>query len=266
MRRGGANAMTRSLHALQRAMRDALHEREPRALSTRLAAPRRAMAVGSWTAEDGLSVYVEMYWGRLVMALADDFPVVVTMLGRPLFERVAVTHLKRHPSSAPSIAFIGRKLEDTLEYLGFGEEAAVARFEWARNAAFWSPDRAAVTATALGALGEALGEARLTLAPSLQLVTIPEAALLRVEAHGKALEGQPAPTDGTCAVAVWRQGGTIVHARLEADEASALERARGGDTVASCCEAFANADSPADESVGAIVRWVSRGWIVAFAP
>ena len=53
---------------------------------------------GARTPAQRVAVYSSMYLWRLVQALAEDFPVVRRLLGERLFERVAVTHVKRHPS------------------------------------------------------------------------------------------------------------------------------------------------------------------------
>ena len=246
--------MTANLRALQRAMRDALHERQPDALLARLDGR------GSRTATDRAGLYVEMYWTRLVASLVEDFPTVVTMLGRELFERVAVTHVKRHPSRSPSLAFLGQDLPETLEHLGLVDEAAVGRLEEARNAAFWTPDRPPLDAASVGALGEALGEARFGFAPSLRVVTCSARARARVEGASHGDEASLSALPET--VAVWRHGHEVVHAPLHPAEARALARACDGATVADSCEAFADEESPEEAAVNALSGWVARGWIV----
>ena len=138
--------------------------------------------------------------------------------------------------------------------------AAVGRLEEARNAAFWTPDRPPLDAASVGALGEALGEARFGFAPSLRVVTCSARARARVEGASNGDEASLSALPET--VAVWRHGHEVVHAPLHPAEARALARACDGATVADSCEAFADEESPEEAAVNALSGWVARGWIV----
>jgi Putative DNA-binding domain len=253
-----------SLRAIQAAMRAALHDGNAgplAALVTERSAPR-------------IEVYRSMYWARQLEALADDFPGVRRMLGEELFERVAFTHVRRRPSCHPSLAFLGRGLAETLASLGQDAEAWVAKLEWARVEAFWSPPCEPATPALLGALGEWFAEAVLLFHPSLRHLELPQfareaasraAATVRSTEAPLAGEGLPRET-----VVVWRRGTTVEERSVVGLEAGAVARAIAGGTVADVCEAFLGEDVESNErdagdperlAIDAIVGWVTAGWV-----
>ena len=239
-----------SLRELQRAMKRAIHDRE---------AHDFAAFVADGDAEARANIYVDMYWSRLISSLEQDFPTVAAMLGETLFPRVAATHIEARPSSRQNLGFLGEAFEGTLQELGRPREAAVARLEWARNAAFWSEDARAVTADEVAAWGDAFGEARLGLHPSLHLTLLALGARQRVE--GGTDDVDTAQSEW---VAVWRQeSGQVRQLAIDAMEAEALEAAGGGATVAAVFERFAAADDPETAALRAILGWLERGWIAA---
>jgi len=217
-----------SLRALQEAMRAALHDRAPEALGALLAPGSRP------------DVYAGMYWARLVSAMRQDFPATAERLGTELFDRVAVTHVKRRPSQHPSLAWLGRGFDTTLTELGLEDEAEVARLEIARNEAFWTPDTPALDARALGVLGDDLAAAVLTFHPSVRIVDLAEGPRV-----------------------VWRQADTVSERPLEATEARALFDAMAGAPVGAFFEAFLDGPAPEADALGALLRWLEGGLIVA---
>ncbi len=238
------------LRATQEAMRAALHDGDDARLRS-LVGP---------ASEARIEVYRTMYWARQIEALAEDFPAVRRMLGAPLFERVAVTHLRRNPSRHPSTAFLGRGMSETLTHLGQGAEAAVAELEWARVVAFWAPHVEPATPALLGGLGDRFGDVVLGLHPSLQLLVLPAFARAALAVDVATTDLAPEP------VAVWRHGVEVEHGPLSTAEAEALRRAMRGERVAAVCEAFLDVEAPEEAAIAALVRWVKEGWVVEARP
>ena len=239
-----------SLRELQEAMRAALHDGAAAAFLPLVASARR-------TPGQQLEVYAGMYFSRQVQALAEDFALVRRLAGAELFERLGVTHVRRHPSSHPSIAFLGRQFEETLSSLGLAGEAAVARLEWARVEAFWAPDADLLTAQALGALGERLADEVLVLHPSLRLVELVRGVVEVAKGAGE----EALRFDQLQPVAVFRKSEAVHEAPLSAMEAEALRRAFAGANVGAICEAFASAEAPMESAQRALIEWVNDGWI-----
>ncbi|MEM6789008.1 MAG: DNA-binding domain-containing protein [Myxococcota bacterium] len=240
-----------SLHDFQTSFLAALHGRDASSLLP---------LVASEDATRRIAIYVDMYWGRLIDALAQDFPEVAAMLGSEVFSRVAVTHVERRPSRHPSLAFLGEGLELTLDELGLVREAAVARLEGARNAAFWTPDVPTwVNPRDVAALGPNFAACRVELNPSVRTVAIALGARARVEGD------VAAPIDPVCEedVVVWRATDHVVrHRTMSHGEATALAALRGGATVGEACEAFAACTDPQAAALGAIQEWLScRFWV-----
>jgi hypothetical protein len=75
----------------------------------------------------------------------------------------------------------------------------------------------------------------------------------------------PPPAAGPQPVLVWREGHTVFHSVLSAEEADALERARAGQTLAEVCEAFAAKEFPADAACGALAGWFEDRLVLSLA-
>src|SRR5207244_10237320 len=67
---------------------------------------------------DRLGVYTEMYWARLLDVLRDDFPRVAAVLGGDRFTALAGAYLERHPSTDPSVRWVGANFADFLAEWG----------------------------------------------------------------------------------------------------------------------------------------------------
>jgi len=241
------------LRATQEAMRAALHEGQ----AARLLPMVEARAGVGLPPERRVEVYRTMYWARLSEALASDFPLVQRLIGDELFDRVVVTHVKRHPSRSPSLALLGRDLDETLLHLGLEAEAAVARLEWARVEAFWAPQAEVATRASLRSLGDKLGDAVLVLHPSLRLVTLP--AFVRGVAAGGAVGDTEAGEEEPWVV--WRRGSVVTDRRVSTVEAAALTRALRGEGVSAVCEPFLDTEAPEAAAITALLAWVGDGWV-----
>jgi len=93
---------------------------------------------------DRLGVYTEMYWARLLDVLRDDFPRVAAVLGADRFTALAAAYLERHPSTDPSVRWVGANFADFLAEWGPVDDlpflADLARLEWTRLAVFDAAD------------------------------------------------------------------------------------------------------------------------------
>src|SRR6266404_5978685 len=64
-------------------------------------------ARGVLGATQRLGIYAEMYWARLLDVLRDDFPRVAAIVGDDRFTTLAAAYLERHPSTNPSVRWVG---------------------------------------------------------------------------------------------------------------------------------------------------------------
>ena len=208
-------------------------------------------------------IYAEMYRARLQDALRADFPNLARLVGDEGFFELAWAYAAAHPSASSDIGQFGRHLPDFLDaHPGTrGDEADLARLEWALAQAFTAKDREPAKQEALGRLGEAAAEARLAFVPALSVLSLSHDVLplwQQLEAESEEL---PEKESRPVSVAVWRKGFQVLHRALSPDEAEALERARAGATLALVCEAFSEAEDASSEAFRTLAAWFQDGWV-----
>jgi len=221
---------------------------------------------------DRLGVYAEMYWARLVDVLRDDFSRVAAILGSTRFTALACAYLTRHPSTRPSVRWVGAEFANFLARDGAVEGlpflADVARLEWTRMAAFNAADAAPLRVESLRAIPPSQW-------PRLTFQTVPALHVLRVawpvhelwaadDAQVVATALRPAET----VLRVWRDGFTVYHSCMDTVEDAALERLLAGASFVTMCdrlEAMLPPREAAREAAALILRWVEDG-ILAVTP
>ncbi len=121
-----------------------------------------------------LDVYRNAYYTRLQEALAHDFPVVLAVAGDAAFGRLATEYLRDHPSTHPSLRWLGQYLPGWFRRRG--EKPALtdlAALEWAVLQAFDAPNAPVISARDFDAIApDHWPELRLTLHPALTLLTV----------------------------------------------------------------------------------------------
>jgi hypothetical protein len=175
----------------------------------------------------------------------------------PLRE-LAGAYLRAHPPAHPSLREVGAHLASFLA--GRGEPAHLvdlARLERARSEAFdGGADVPPLGRADLAGLGaEAFPGLRLRLVPSSRIVALTTNA----DDLWDALEaGRPAPAPAPAArsVLVWRRDVTVVHRRLEPDEAGLIAELAAGTTFGAACDRLADHPAPAERALALLVRWL----------
>jgi len=207
---------------------------------------------------DRLAIYADMYWHRILDVLAQDFARTAEVLGAAEFADVARAYLRCRPSREPSIARIGEAFAAFLEASppagAVPFAAALARLEWARVAAFDTPDAEPLALEHLLELpADDWPALRLEAVPSLSLHAFawPVQRLL-----DPALDGvlEEAPTT----VRVWRCGWLVCHASVDATELPALHLLLAGTTFAEMSELCAEPEVAA----ALLARWLEDGIVV----
>jgi hypothetical protein len=209
-------------------------------------------------------IYAEMYRFRLADALRADFPKLALLLGDEGFFALAQAYARHHPSACSDIGQFGQHLADFLaQHPGpRGDEADLARLEWALAEAFTAADRKPVTQEALGQLGEGAAKARFTFVPALRTLELAHDVLPLWE-RLEAAEEPPCVHPQRVRVAVWRKDFQVLHRAMPEAEALALGHARRGATLAEVCEAFEELDNPQQEAFRTLGAWFSSGWVEA---
>jgi hypothetical protein len=200
-------------------------------------------------------IYAEMYFWRIVEALAEDFPKLAALRGREAFADLVRDYLARHPSIEPSIRHVGSALPDFLAGAEPAHLADLARLEWARLEVFDAPDAVPLTV-------ESLRRVQASNWPDLRFALVPAftALVLAWPVHRLWAEPPGPLVAERTVLRVWRQGFAIYQSAMGAQEEAALARLRAGEPFAVICEAF---DDPA-EAGACLLGWIEDG-IVARA-
>ncbi len=94
--------------------------------------------------QERINIYAQMYYVRLLEVLHEDFPQVATILGCERFDEVVRVYLACHPSTHPSLRYLGRHfaafLDTRPEVASLPFLSDLARLEWMREEVFDAPD------------------------------------------------------------------------------------------------------------------------------
>jgi len=213
-----------------------------------------------------IDVYAQMYWARILDVLREDFGRVAAILGPERFDAVARDYLARHPSTHPSLRYVGGRFPEFLageaEREGMPFLADLARFEWARLEVFDAPDAEPLRLDELREIPPAEW-------PDLTFRPIP--AFLLIESAWPVHEIWAAAGEGglrepPCPVhtllRVWRDGFAVYHTAIDATERVALERVMVGEPFAAVCAAallMVGEPFAAVCAAALLLRWVEDG-------
>jgi hypothetical protein len=226
---------------------------------------------GRITVASRLAIYSDAYRSRLIEALASNVPRLERLLGKQGFATLALRYIERHPSRFRSIRWFGDQLADMLVESHPTQPwlAELARWEWAIATAFDASDAQPIDERALSSL-RPQDWAALTFrfqasVQRLQMRTNAP-ALFKILSDDNADVPLPpcAVLDQTQEWLIWRQSLTPQFRSLPADEATALDTLRGGDTFAQLCEALCQWHAPEQVPLHAasmLKRWLHEGLI-----
>ena len=217
-----------------------------------------------------VEIYAEMYFGRQVDALKEDFPKLAALLGEEDFAHLVEGYVQAYPSEHPSLGRLGRKLAQFISERAGGyvrpDLAELAALEWARAEVFVEGDAPCAPNAAFTQLPpEQFAQARCRISPAIRLLSLPydPMPLWRALENGEEL---PEPMPVQQQVLVWRKGWAVYHAAVDLEEARALERAREGRPLGEVCEAFSERDEPAAAAFAALQSWVGEGLVATVEP
>ncbi len=219
-------------------------------------------------AQKRLDIYRNNYRSSLTGVLADHFERLHAWLGDEQFDNVADAYVTLNPSATRNLRYYGAGFPGFLaeHYPDDTEMAELARIDWALRAAFDAPDVALLDAAAVGALGDAWIERRLTLHPSAALLAV----RYNVAALWTALDAdeeppEPAELPEPATLLVWRNGQQPNFRSLSAIEASALQlldnRASFTDLSADIIERIGEA-AAMEELATWLGQWLADGVLV----
>ena len=210
-----------------------------------------------------LGVYAEGYRLRLIEVLGEDFPLLRARRGEAGFTALATGYVAAMRSRSPSLRDYGDRFAGWLaahDEADARADAALAAFEWARNAVFDAADTPVLAADAWRTV-PADAWATLTLRPI--------AAVRLLDLPGRVLDDTTAPPTAadTRTWLLWRESCEVRWRVIDTDEARALRDVIAGEAgLATLCAAAVPDDADAmARAIGWLKRWLHDGLIAAFA-
>jgi len=221
---------------------------------------------GGLAAAQRLAIYADMYRTRLVDVLREDYPRVLTILGDGEFQALACRYLVQHPSTHPSVRYVGRRFADFLagETGGLLFLGDLARLEWARVEVFDAPDADPLRLSDLESLPASDW-------PTLRLRPIPACLVVKCawpvhEIWAAAADATPGRSGAgrpeASTLRVWREGWSVSHAAMGDLERRVFPLLERGEPFARLCAAGEDGLEPeaAAREVGSLLmRWLEDG-------
>lgn len=212
----------------------------------------------AWNGSDPtprFGIYRNNVLGSLIDALADTCPVVQELVGEAFFRAMAAVFVRQHPPLSRVLAHYGEGLPAFIAEFAPAQAVPylsdVARLECARVRAYHAMDAEPVAAEAVSlalASGERIGELRLVLHPSVEVVRSAYAVVSLWAAHQG--EGDLAAVDpNECEDAiVLRQGLDVLVLRLPPGAAELVVAIQLGQCLGDAAAAAAGAQAAFDLS------------------
>lgn len=214
-----------------------------------------------------LDVYANMYFFRLLDALQQDYPKLVSLVGAVNFHNLVTDYLLVHPSRYASIRHIGRHLPAFIQ--GHALEKTwpalpdLAKLEWARGEVFDAADSTPIQASELATLPpESWAELRFGVIPALRVLDMQ----LPADAVWLAIErSEPLPQAAEQAapfsMVVFRSGLIAYHRRAMEGEAAALRAICAGSPFGEICAALEaeHGEAAAPLAFSLLGRWLEDG-------
>ncbi len=226
---------------------------------------------GALTGAERLAIYARMYCSRLIDALREDFPRVAGILGADQFAAVAHGYVAAHPSTHPSLRWLGVRFAEFLARETWPPDRAflpdLASLEWSRRRVFDASDVALLDVDALRAVPPERW-------PTLHFRLIPAVAVLSTawpvhrlwEADASEPRGGWRPEDTQ--LRVWRQDDRVFQAPMDVVERTAFASALAGRDFSGICDGLStvvSVDEAATTAGGLVLRWIADGILRADA-
>jgi hypothetical protein len=220
---------------------------------------------GALDAGARLAIYADMYRARLADVLRDDFARVLAVVGDDTFTALATRYVACHPSTHPSVRWLGARFADFL-----ADQADVppfladlARLEWARGEVFDAPDAEPLRMDDLRSIApEDWPGLRFQPIPACRVVACGWAAHELWAAAGSDAPAARSAVPVATVIRVWREGWSVSHAAMPEREQTAFRLLQRGERFGALCAAFGDtldAEAAAREIGGLLLRWIEDG-------
>jgi len=211
------------------------------------------------SAAERIAVYAFMYRARLVEVLEAQFPRLAQSVGSDSLTELAHGYVDEHPSTRPSLRFLGSSFAEWLSRTRPELMLAdLAKLEWARDDIFDARDEAAFDVGAIRAWPQdRFAELPVKLIDAHRLLVLNRGTAEQWRRIGEeeTSQGEGASGPGSEAVLVWRQGVTVYHRLVDECEWAVLDLAAAGTSLGRICEC-AGARADIGDAVGQSFEWI----------
>lgn len=212
----------------------------------------------SMSSAERLELYHRQYWYRLLDSIAEDFPLLIRVMGADRFWALIEDYLLACPSTSFTLRHLGERLPGFLQSWGSATECervwlhSIARLEYARMEVFERSEYRPI-------LPSELATEELILQPHVVRLNLPAPADECEDWEGfGAVEVPERPT----LLAVWRTAERLPqHVRLSPLENVLLDRLAAGGTLESIFSEPVEPEPSNDEVAAWFAGWQDRGWI-----
>jgi len=221
---------------------------------------------GEMPATSRLDVYRNAYYTRLQDALAHDFPALLAVAGDKGFGALCTAYLTDHPSTRPSLRWLGQHFSGWLRRREHAlVHADLAALEWAILHAFDAADAPTMSAASLASLpAERWPELRVTLHPSISLLEVRTNARELWLATRKSA-ALPETRESREWLVVWRSRRAPSVESVSREFFSLLSALGRGEVFASACEGLIDLTAPGEIpyfAAACLHIGLERGWVV----
>ncbi|MEO6327191.1 MAG: DNA-binding domain-containing protein [Thermoanaerobaculia bacterium] len=227
---------------------------------------------GALTPLERLAIYQEMHLPRMVDALASDYPMLLSLVGREAFEELVAAYNRVHPSRSYTLNRLGDRFPEFLATHGAARgrqvRADLARLELAMTEVFDADETACVSSEEIAAIPpQAWSRARFQPIAALRLVS------LETNAHAlfSALRAGEAPVASRRKrehVLVFRRDYGVRRRALVPAAFALLQELVAGETLVGALETLTRSRrSIASDAVGTWMReWITDGLFARIQP
>ena len=219
------------------------------------------------SAEQRMDIYANMYFWRLLGALASDFPALKTLMGTDAFEALIRGYFTKHPSRSYSLDNIGRSLPDFIRSAGRWPNTAlladIAAVESAVCLSFSAKDTPLLAPEALQTIPpERWGEVCFKTSAGLHLFALDHAvnSILRRVRDGENITDEDRALTPSWVV-VWRREQVVWRQVIDEPRYQLLAALQRGETMGEAIERAAAVWSDDETHLEDLLfRWFS-GWV-----
>lgn len=221
--------------------------------------------------EQRLFIYSHAYKARLLETLAEDFPVMHSLVGDVVFQNICLKYIDKHPSKHPSLRYFGKHmpsfLKESEEFANIIPAIEMAEFEWTFNDVFDAQDKNVITIDDVAVIApEAWTTLRMELQPSFHIhhQKWNTAGVWSAVSNEELSVPTPEELQEHLYCLQWKKDLNCFFRTVSRDEAGALKLVKDGKAFPDICEFLfeEHGENATMRAAGFMKTWVEEGLLV----